>query len=178
MQAVSYSSTSRRRNAAIAPLLAGTLYIIQAIMGQLWPQAEVFATLSDYVMEIIFVGALASTLAGLVALRSTHAGRPTHIETAGFGMAAMGTSGMLASASTTFIVGYDALGLIFVLGLLSTFVGQAIFGIALVRLRHLPWWAGAALIFGLPLSVALDSYGGGALLGFSWLALSYHLHTK
>ncbi len=177
MQAVSYPSVHRSGYAAIAALLAGFLYIIQAIMGQLWPQAEVFASRSDYVMEIVFVSALASTLMSLAALRSTHAGRLARTETVGFGMAALGTSGVLASAIATLIIGHNALGLIFVLGLLGTLIGQVIFGIALMRRRELPWWAGAALIFGLPLSITLDSYGGGALLGLSWLALGYHLHT-
>ncbi len=145
-------------------------------MGQLWPQAEVYVTRSDYLIEIAFVVALGLTFGGLAALRFTHARQSTRMETIGFRMATVGTTGMLVSAGTSLVMGQNALGLIFVLGLLGTFFGQVIFGIALVR-RHLPWWAGAALIFGLPLSIVLDSYGGGALLGLSWLALSYHLHT-
>jgi hypothetical protein len=177
MQAVSYSSTSRRRNAAIAPLLAGTLYIIQAIMGQLWPQAEVYVTRSDYLIEIAFVVALGLTFGGLAALRFTHACQPSRMGTIGFRMATIGTTGMLVSAGTSLVMGQNALGLIFVLGLLGALIGQVIFGINLVRLSHLPWWAGAALIVGLPVSVVLASYGGGAMLGLSWLVLSYHLHT-
>lgn len=177
MQAVAYSSTRRPGAGAIAALLAGALYIVQAIMDQVWPQAEFFATFSDYLMEIVFIAALAATLAGLAALHLRRGMPSSRAETLGFRMAAVGVSGTLVSACATLLVGHDALGPIFLLGLLGTFVGQIIFGIALVRLRRLPGWLGAALILGLPVSVALDAFGGGVLLGLTWLALSYHLHT-
>ena len=89
----------------------------------------------------------------------------------------MGTAGLLVSASVTLAVGHNALGPLFLLGLLAALVGQVAFGAALVRHAALSCWGGVALILGLPASVLLSGFGGGVVLGLSWLVLGYVLWT-
>jgi hypothetical protein len=54
-------------------------------------------------------------------------------------------------------------------------LGFLLLGIATLRARVLPQWAGVALILVLPVAALLGDYGGGLVLGIVWLALGYVL---
>ena len=50
-----------QRSGGIAGIVAGAAYIVQAVMGLVKPQAEVFSSTSDTVIEVVFIIALAAT---------------------------------------------------------------------------------------------------------------------
>ena len=59
------------------------------------------------------------------------------------------------------------------LGLWGTLVGFALLGAAALRSGTLPRWCGLLLVAFLPLAIVLGNYGGGVVLGLTWLALGY-----
>jgi hypothetical protein len=69
----------------------------------------------------------------------------------------------------------NLLDLLLLLGLLGMLLGFLLLGIATLRARVLPQWAGVALILVLPVAALLGDYGGGLVLGIVWLALGYVL---
>jgi hypothetical protein len=69
----------------------------------------------------------------------------------------------------------NLLDLLLLLGLLGMLLGFVLLGIATLRARVLPQWAGVALILVLPVAALLGDYGGGLVLGIVWLALGYVL---
>jgi hypothetical protein len=60
-------------------------------------------------------------------------------------------------------------------GLWCVLVGFVLLGAATLRLKGLPRWCGVTLIICLPLAIILGDYGGGIVLGLTWLAVSYAL---
>jgi hypothetical protein len=163
------------RWSGVMAMLAGVAYMIQTLIGLVSPQAEVFTGVADYLLEAVFIVALLLTILGLVGLRSYQTSREGRSGTVGFWLAILGTFSLLASALATLIAGGTALGLLFFLGLGCAVVGQALLGLAIVRGKGLPRWSGIALTLGLPLSAALAGYGGGMILGLTWLAIGYML---
>lgn len=57
-------------------------------------------------------------------------------------------------------------------------MGYLLMGIATLRLRVLPQWCGALLIFSVPIAIALGDFGGAAVLGLLWLAVGYALLSQ
>lgn len=161
--------------APLAALAAGSFYIAQALLGLWRPQQEIFQSLSDYWIECFFVAALLSTLGGLRTIRCRHLGKLSMLFTAGLAVAAAGISGILVSAVVTLLHGQNSLGLLFMVGLLATLIGNALLGIAIVRANVLPTWLGLLLIIGWPLSIALADFGGGMIVGLVWLAIAGQL---
>jgi hypothetical protein len=171
-------ASNRNRWAGPAALLAGLLYITQAVVSLVRPQAEIFTSGSDYLIEALFVAALLLTPVGLAGLYQCQGGRSGRLGRVGFLAASFGATAMAVSATVTLAAGYNALGLLFVLGLLTTLTGQIAFGIAVVRAKTLRRWCGAALIAGLVVSLLLAEYGGGVVLGCAWVALGYTLWSN
>jgi hypothetical protein len=163
------------RNGGIAGILAGVGYLVQAIMGLIRPQTEVFSSTSDYVLEGVFIIALIATLFGLMGLHALMQSRYGTTGTVGFWLAQVGTALMLVSALVTFFAGQNSLGPIFLGGMLLALLGYIILGIAILRVKAWPLFAGLALIFGFPLSVFLNTLGGGILFGLTWLGVGYFL---
>jgi hypothetical protein len=164
----------KNRNAAIAGIAAGLGYIIQAVMGLIKPQTEVFSGASDYVLEIVFIAALIATLFALMGLHSHAQARYGKLGAAGFWSALAGTFFMIISASATFAAGQNSLGIFFLIGLVLSFLGFVLLGISTSSSKILPAWAGLALAFGFPLSVFLNALGGGILYGLAWLGVGYY----
>lgn len=154
-------------------LAAGSFYIAQTLLGLWQPQQETFQSLSDYWIELFFVAALLCTLGGLVTIRHSHVGKAGKLFTVGLAIAVAGVSGLLISAAATLLLGQNALGLLFVIGLLATLLGNLLLGIAIVRAKVWPIWLGLLLILSWPLSVALAGLGGGLLVGLLWLAIAW-----
>lgn len=168
----------RIQQTGIAAVLAGVLYIGQALIEFVEPQAAVFNSLSDYAIEVAFAAALLFTLAGLIGLYLLHGKRLGRIGMSGFIAATVGTASMFVSAAATAVAGQDALGLFIFIGVLLALVGVILFGIGIIRARVLPRWVGAALLLGLPVTVAVDGPGGAILLGIAWIAIGYALGSK
>lgn len=61
------------RNGEIASIVARVGYLVQAVMGLVKPQTEVFSGTSDYVLEVVFIIAL---LANIFCLAGTTYHRP------------------------------------------------------------------------------------------------------
>ncbi len=158
-----------------AAVLAGILYIIQAVMGVVQPQGEVFTSRYDYLFEAVFVVALLATLVALGGLHIRQSGRTGRLGMASFLAAFVGTGLLLVSAAATLVAGQNTLDLFFLLGVLASMIGVILFGISVIRAKVLPRWCGVALMLGLPSSVLFANIGGGMLLGLTWIALGYAL---
>jgi hypothetical protein len=59
--------------------------------------------------------------------------------------------------------------------MLLALIGYMVLGITTLRAKVLPLWGGLALIFGFPLSVFLNTLGGGILFGLAWLGVGSYL---
>ena len=163
------------RAGGIAGIVAGLGYVVQAIMGLIRPQTEVFSSTSDYLLEVIFIVALVSTLIALIGLHSFMQNRYGDAGPIGFWLASVGTALMVFSAVLTFLAGQNSLGPVFLGGILLALLGYIILGITALRTRTLPLLGGLALIFGFPLSIFLSTLGGGILFGLTWLGIGYLL---
>jgi hypothetical protein len=163
------------RNGGFAGIVAGAGYLIQSVMGLIRPQSEVFSGTSDYILEVVFIIALAATIPGLIGLHTFARDRYGKAGTAGFGMAVTGTALMAISALATLFAGQNSLGSAFLVGMLLALVGYIVLGIMVLRGKVLPAWGGLALILGFPISIFLSALGGGILLGLAWLAVGYYL---
>ena len=168
---------SGRRQSSLIALAAGTLYAIQTIIGLASPQAETFAGVSDYALEAVFVAALLLTLPALLTVFQYGIGTG-RLGLAGCYTAAGGTALMLISAAATLVGGANALGLLFVLGLLAAALGQLLLGAAVARAKLLPAWAGLGLALALPVSVLLASYGGGMFVAAAWMIIGGALFPR
>jgi hypothetical protein len=161
------------RSGGIAGIMAGLGYLVQAVMGLIKPQTEVFSGTSDYILEAVFIVALIATIFALMGLHSFLAGRYGKTGTAGFWLALIGTAGMAISAIATLIAGQNSLGIVFLGGMLLALAGYVVLGIAILRAQALPLPGGLALLLGFPLSVFLSALGGGILFGLAWLGVGY-----
>jgi hypothetical protein len=171
------SSSTVSRLSGLAWMLAGLLYIVQAIVGMVKPQADVFTSTSDYVIEVFFVAALLLTLVALLGMRK-RAGTGI-FPLVSFFVFFIGTLLFLFSASASLASGRDVLESVYLPGLALSFLGAILLGIAIIRAKTLPLWSAIALMLGLPFSVALgDTYGGGIVLGLAWMAVGVALLTK
>lgn len=163
------------RNGAMAGIIAGLGYLIQSVIGLIKPQTEVFSGTSDYVLEVVFIIALLATLFALMGLHTFAQSRYGRAGTIGFWLALAGTFLMLVSAAATLAAGRNSLGPAFLGGMLLSVIGYFTLGITTLRAKILPLWGGLALIFGFPLSVFLNTLGGGILFGLAWLGVGYYL---
>jgi hypothetical protein len=163
------------RNGAIAGIVAGVGYFVQAVMGLIKPQTEVFSGTSDYVLEVVFIIALLATIFALMGVHTFAQARYGKAGTAGFWLALAGTFLILVSAAATLAAGQNSLGILFFIGLFFSFLGYVLLGVSTLRSKVLPTWAGLALVLGFPLSVLLNTSGGGILYGLAWLGVGYYL---
>jgi hypothetical protein len=171
------SSSTLSRLGGLAWMLAGLLYIVQAIIGLVKPHADVFTSTSDYVIEVLFVAALLLTLVALLGMRT---GAGTGIfPIVSFFVFFIGTLLFLLSAAASLASGRDVLEFVYLPGLGLSLLGAILLTIAIIRAKILPLWSAIVLMLGLPISVALgDTYGGGIVLGLAWIAVGVALLTK
>jgi hypothetical protein len=163
------------RNSAIAGFVAGLGYVVQAIIGLIKPQTEVFSGSSDYVLEAVFIVALLSTVLALLGLHSLKGGLYGKAGAVGMWLAVIGTGLLAISAVVTLFAGRNSLGPAFLGGTLLALVGYIVLGVSILRAKALPLWGGLALMLGFPLSLALSAFGGGIVFGLAWLVVGYLL---
>jgi hypothetical protein len=163
------------RSGGIAGIVAGSGYLVQALMGLIKPQTEVFSGTSDYILEVVFVIALIATIFALMGLHSFMENRYGKTGALGYWLTLTGTALMGISAVATLLAGQNSLGLFFLGGLLLALIGYAVLGIMILRAKAFPLPGGLALIFGFPLSMFLNTVGGGILFGLAWLLVGYYL---
>ena len=147
------------------------------VITLLAPQEVVFDSFSDYLIEVLFVLALAWTLIVIAGLHALQRGRYGRLGTAGSLTAFVGYVLLLIMAAATTLAGREVLGSIFLVAFLATLVGLVLLGATTLRARMLPQWCGVLLIVGFPLSVVLDvaANAGGILLGVVWALVGYAL---
>jgi hypothetical protein len=183
-------STNLLRLGAPGALLAGVAWIVAGII-------DVMTTSFTPLEEALILVALLGTLGGLTGLHFQQARSYGRLESflsrQGRNYGWLGAIGFLAAfiGSTLMLIGLaislsgngTALGLAFPnlalgIGLPGTFAGYVLLGIATLRLKLLPQWCGLALIVCLPVAVALGEYGGGIVIGLTWLGLGYALLSQ
>jgi hypothetical protein len=163
------------RTGGIAGIMAGLGYLVQAVMGLIQPQTEVFSGTWDIVLEVVFIIALIATIPALLGLHSLMQSRYGKPGTLGFWLTLIGTILMAVSAIATLIALQNALGPVFLAGMLLALLGYIVLGITIVRAKALPLVGGLLLIVGFPLSLFLNTLGGGILFGLAWLGVGYLL---
>jgi hypothetical protein len=138
---------------------------------------------SAFFDETLYLVSLAGTLGGVVGLHDRQTPSYGRLGTAGFLAAFTGIAVLLVGLILSFLVGglvggdsrTAFLDPLLGAGLWSVLVGFVLLGAATLELRALPRWCGAALSICLPLAIILGDYGGGLVLGATWLAISYVL---
>ena len=162
----------------LAGVAAGLLYVLSALFSLIAPQQRVFDSFSDYLIEIIFVVALAGTLVAIVGLHALQSAYYGLLGAAGSLITFVGYALLFVAAAVTTLAGREALDAVFPIGVLAILVGSILLGAATIRGRVLPWWCGALLIVGFPLTVPLDVAvrgAGGIALGIVWALVGYAL---
>ena len=175
------ASSDLVRWGGLAAILAGVAWGVSGIIhfAVVYPEAGTgpSGSISDYLIEGAHAVAEAGMLGALLGLRAWQAPRYGWLGAVGFALAFLG-SALLCAITVIAIISGDALGeavlgTIFVSGVLGWLVGFPLLGIATLRARVMPRWAGVLLIAYFPLfAFLLSSYGwGGIMLGLLWLAL-------
>jgi hypothetical protein len=169
------------RRGGLTGVAAGLLYVLSAILSLIAPQQRVFDSFSDYLIEIIFVVALAGTLVAIVGVHALQSGRYGPLGAAGSLITFVGYALLFVAAAVTTLAGREALDAVFPIGVLAILVGSILLGAMTIRARVLPWWCGVLLIVGFPLTVPLDvaiSGAGGIVLGIVWALVGYALLSR
>jgi hypothetical protein len=175
------SSSDLIRWGGLAGVAAGVLYVLSAIISLVAPQQRVFDSFSDYLIEILFVVALAGTLVAVVSLHALQSGRYGRLGAAGSAITFIGYALLFVAAAATTLAGREVLDAVFPIGVLAILVGSILLGAMTLRARMLPWLCGVLLIVGFPLTVPLDvaiSGAGGIVLGIVWALVGYALLSR
>ena len=138
---------------------------------------------SAFFGETLYIVALVSTLGGMVGLHDRQTPSYGMLGTAGFSAAVTGIAlllvGDILTPLLTLLLGGVSGGAfldpVLGAGLWFVLVGFVLSGAATLRLKALPGWCGGALIICLPLAITLGEYGGGIVLGATWLVVTYAL---
>ncbi len=169
--------------AGVAWALSGVVALVFAGKGP----ADFTGTLYFYLYEGAHAIAGAGMLLALLGFHARQAPGYGRLGTASFTLAFVGTALVWLSGVLWLILLEGSNGLFFTiiwdLGLLGSFVGLPLLGIATFRAKILPRWAGLLLITYIPLvfvALYFDGQGGMMLLfltlvGLLWLALGYAL---
>jgi len=159
---------SRRPSRLVAAAAAaGTAFVLEALVELAHPQAQPLTSVADYAIEALFaIGLILSAVAwrGIRASGAVDARRGR----TGAAIAAGGNAALALSATATLATGADALGPVFMLGLLASLAGGITVATAADgHARAL----GGALTVGLIASMAIGT-GGAAVLGLAWIAVA------
>jgi hypothetical protein len=169
---------------ALGAILAGVVWLASGVVDITFMRGQGYEPPGFiFLVEVMYIVALAGTLGGLVGLHARQATRYGRLGTAGFLAAFIGSALLLIGLVLTFLIRDSALARVFAdsvlgLGLLCTFVGFVLLGVATLMLGVLPQWCGLLLIVCLPIAVVLGDHGGGITLGLVWLALGYVLLSQ
>ena len=154
------------------------LYVLSAIISLFGSQQRGFDSFSVYLIETLFVVALAGTLVAVVGLHALQSRRYGRLGAAGSLIAFVGYALLFVAAAATTLAGREVLDAVFPIGVLAILVGSILLGAMTLRARVLPWWCGVLLIVGFPLTVPLDVAIRGArgnALGIVWALVGYAL---
>ncbi|MGH3089410.1 MAG: hypothetical protein ACRDSJ_19125 [Rubrobacteraceae bacterium] len=162
----------------LAGVVAGAMYALTAILSLFAPQEVVFDSITDYLIEVIFVVGLAGTLVVIASLHALQRDSYGRLGAAGSLTAFAGYALLVVAAAATTLAGREVLDAVFPVGVLAILLGSVLLGTMTLRARMLPWWCGVFLIVGFPLTVPLDIAirgAGGIMLGIVWALIGYAL---
>ena len=169
---------SRRTSLTRLALLAAGAYALTGALELSHDQPAVFADPLDYVIEALFVVALAASVAVLLSMaRGGPSRRPAAV---GWSVAGAGNGALAAAALATTIEGREALDPLFALGFLAIVVGYVTLAVVDLRSRLVPSRAGLVLAVGFVATAVIDNLvtGGGTLvLAATWAALGRLIAT-
>ena len=174
------SSVNLLRLGTFGALLASVVWTVLGLADLATVGVRDSGILSSALLdETLCVIALVSTLGGIVGLHARQTPSYGRFGTAGFLTAFAGIALLLMGLIPSFLVG-GVFGRVFLdpvlgAGLWCVLVGFVLLGAATLRLKGLPRWCGVTLIICLPLAIILGDYGGGIVLGLTWLAVCYAL---
>jgi hypothetical protein len=149
-------------NRSTLPLLAGVLFALAGVLELAHDQANPFAETLDYVIEGVFVAALAAGAAALWQLRGAGARIP-------FSVASAGHAVLLLPAGATFLRGTESLDPLFPLGVLAILIGILAAAVADARGRVAPRRTGVLLLTGWIVAFATNTTIG---VGLAWLVIA------
>jgi hypothetical protein len=152
-------------------LAAGAAFVAEAVTELVQPQAEHLTSATDYAIEALFALGLALAAVAWCGMRT--AGVVTARGATGALIAGAGSAAVAVCAVATIAHGSDALGPLFLLGLLGSVIGPILVAVRSRRARPV----GAALAVGLVAAMAVGS-GGAAILGLAWFAAATMLRGE
>ena len=128
-------------------MVAGVAWIASFVVGLVseGQGSETFGLPSFYLIEGLTGLALAGTLVGLLGLHARQDANYGVLGTVGFLAALVGTALVLANVLLIRTAERNLLDLLLLLGLLGMLLGFLLLGIATLRARVLPQWAGVGL---------------------------------
>jgi hypothetical protein len=178
------SSSNLVRWGGIAAVVAGLVWIVLVLFS---PQdASDVLFFSGSSGKVIFIVALLSQVTAIAGLYVLQRGRNGQFGAVGALVAFVGFAIELIFVVVVSLGGGEGggmvslvLALLLALGVIVSFVGLALLGIAILRMRTLPSWFGVLLIVGLPaaviLAIVLGALASWVAYGIFWLLVGYVL---
>ena len=178
------SSSNLVRWGGIAAVVAGLVWIVLVLFSPRDASDVLFFSGSSG--KVIFIVALLSQVTGTAGLYVLQRGRNGQFGAVGALVAFVGFAIELIFVVVVSLgVGEGGgmvslvLALLLALGVMVSFVGLALLGIAILRMRTLPRWFGVLLIVGLPgaviLAIVLGALASWVAYGIFWLLVGYVL---
>ena len=178
------SSSNLVRWGGIAAVVAGLVWIVLVLFSPRDASDVLFFSGSSG--KVIFIVALLSQVTGIAGLYVLQRGRHGRFGAVGALVAFVGFAIELIFVVVVSLgVGEGGgmvslvLALLLALGVIVSFVGLALLGIAILRMRTLPRWFGVLLIVGLPgaviLAIVLGALASWVAYGIFWLLVGYVL---
>jgi hypothetical protein len=174
------ASRDRSRTIGTAAIAAGIAFIAGEVVNRINPDIDfvVCATNAAYLVNVIDLlkyGLIGTTLLLLVWVLRDGLSRPTRIvgRVAGVGFIVTGVANGIEHCAHM-----DALGLIYVIGILIGLLGTAAFGVLLARSRTVPPWTGWVLSIGVLAFLTKAQEGGAAVFGVALIAVGVRMVTS
>ena len=167
-----------RRFGALVALAAGLSWVVNDVAGRLSPDPDDWDCNSswDYFTNALDPVAFFLTAAAVAALHARQRQRSGKLGKAGAVAAFLGCVATGVNNPIEHCGDVEVLGLVlWVPGTLLLFLGMLVLGVATIRARVLPVWAGAVVMVGVvALFMAADA-AGMVIFGLAWIAVGYAL---
>ena len=152
-------------------IAAGLAWAVEGIAELRWPQPDQHWHATGYLVEIAFAVAVAVTVP-LVPVLATAGSRAASIAAPA---AQAGFAALLVSSVASIAVGGNALGPVFLLGILAALLGLVALAAISIHARLRLWWTAPLVLAGLVASMLVSGHGGAVALGVAWLVIAIGL---
>jgi len=174
------ASRDRSRIVGTAAIAAGIAFIAGEVVNRVDPDIDFVACATNAaylvnVIDLLKYGLIGSTLLLFVWMLRDGLSRPARIvgQVAGVGFIVTGVANGIEHCAHM-----DALGLIYVIGILIGLLGTVAFGVLLARSRTVPPWTGWVLSIGVLAFLTKAQEGGAAVFGVALIAAGIRLVTN